>query len=242
MDEFINIPKKGVVVIVSKRGTGKTNLVREYILANIKNGSLRRHNIIVWSGTAATSQDFDFLPPNSVRKFDSGLLMKIIRWNNRRIELFKKRSNRTGTKCQMVGVLHIFDDVLTEQGASIMQSAPVRWLIAQGRHSYQSAMFAVQHPKGLISPILRGNADYILMSKLNQEQLRVCFQLVSFDGSFSQFRTMMNGIQLYSFKMYSSSTSEWTDVRSNNEHQQEKYRVQYASCKKKECTQKEKSA
>ena len=225
MEEFVNTPLKSVTVVVSKRGTGKTNLIREWILANIKNGRLKRHNIIVWSGTAQTSQDFDFLPRNSVRRFDSILLQKLCAYQMRRIELLKKRSRRGNCSVQMVGILHVFDDVLDESGSSIMHSAPVRWLIAQGRHSFQSAAFAVQHPKGLISPILRGNACVLLFSKLNQEQLRVCWGLVSYDGTFNQWKEYINGLELYEFAMYTSATSEWCKVKASSGC--EKYTVQY---------------
>jgi hypothetical protein len=125
----------------------------------------------------------------------------------------------------MVGILHVFDDVLDETGSSIMHSAPVRWLIAQGRHSCQSAAFAVQHPKGLISPILRGNACVLLFSKLNQEQLRVCWGLVSYDGSFNQWKEYINSLTLYEFAMYTSATSEWCKVKATSGCG--KYTVQY---------------
>jgi hypothetical protein len=231
MDEYINSPLKSVHVIVSKRGTGKTNLIREWLLANIKNKRLSRHNIICWSGTAATSQDFDFLPKNSVRRYDEALCSKLCKYQMRRIELLKKRANRSKSSVQMVGILHVFDDVLNEDGSSIMFSAPVRWLVAQGRHSYQHCMFAVQHPKGLLSPILRGNACVMLMSKLNTEQMRVCYQLVSFDGTFAQFRDMINRLDLYEFAMYVSATSKWSTVKATGEHQREKYNVVYGKKK-----------
>ena len=117
MDALINVKLPSTILLTAKRGQGKSFCVQSLVYNWLKSGRMNTHNIILFSSTAATNDEYDWLPPENRRYgYDEVLLKSVIQWQKRRILLMKKKATTANVKVTLSGILLIIDDVLTSSG------------------------------------------------------------------------------------------------------------------------------
>ena len=155
-DEFAeDIKAPFAMVVASKRNTGKTLLITQLIQALVN-----KHKVyapIVYSNTAHYNGDYDFLPKSLVRPFDPRDLQDVM---NRQAKVPKdKRKN----------LLVVFDDVLGDDRAT--GNKQILQCYSLGRHLGINPILISQTANRVLTPAIRNNADYFVLSRLNRQQL-----------------------------------------------------------------------
>jgi len=149
------LPKFFTISFASKRNSGKSvyigQLTRELIKAK------RVDIVVVMSGSAGLNDDYTFLPAPLVTVFDEEKLKKI--WENQLVTPENKRKH----------VLIILDDCLATPEA--VRNQTVNTLYSLGRHGWVSIIISSQHTTTLLSPLIKGNSDLLIWSKLGRAGL-----------------------------------------------------------------------
>jgi hypothetical protein len=154
-DVIKRLPRYFTVSVASKRNSGKTVLVSELIkrLLAMKKVDM----VVVMSGSAHLNDDYDFLPKKLVMPFSERVLKNA--WALQEKKLPKDRPH----------ILFVLDDCLATPEA--VRNTTVAKYYSLGRHVQSSFIIISQHTSVLLTPIIKGNSDIILWSKLNRGQL-----------------------------------------------------------------------
>jgi hypothetical protein len=156
-DELIELfPKYFTLALISVRNSGKSVLAQEIIKAVCKKKMV--DVVIVMSGSAHLNDDYDFLPEGSLMNFDNGLLHKI--WD-------KQMADKKDGKEKRIFI--VFDDVLADKTAVKNEILQRIWI--QGRHVSISSAILSQYPAFVLTPMIMGNSDLLLYSKLNRQNI-----------------------------------------------------------------------
>ena len=150
------LPKFFTISLIGVRNSGKSVLTQQIIKALCKRKMV--DIVIVMSGSAQLNDDYDFLPEGSLMNFDAGLLHKI--WDK---QVTDKKANKQKR------LLIVFDDCLTNKDAIRNEIMQRIWV--QGRHIHVSSVVISQYPAYILSPIIMGNSDQLLYSKLNRASI-----------------------------------------------------------------------
>jgi hypothetical protein len=213
-------------LVYSRRGTGKTWLLQNLCKRLLESGRMEKSNIVLMSSTASTSGDWSFLPDSNKRfAYDEKVLKKLLVWQRRRIELLKKRADRSGTKVVLPSLLLILDDILNAGTGNKKTgtkhhafSETLAWIACQGRHFKITCIFAVQSPAVVQSTVIRGNADLMLIGQLSVEQQTAAFKIVT-GKTFREFKQMVNGTDRYTFNLYNTrrhGDERWTEIKADD--------------------------
>jgi len=159
----IDSRKSPMIVIIGKKDTGKSFLVRD-ILFNAQNcfpvGT-------VISGTEVANEFFQHMVPSKFihDKYSPDIVMNVIK---RQMNVKQKRNqdkaNRGGNSNIDPRAFLILDDCLYD--ASWIKEESTRYVFMNGRHVDLATMITMQYPLG-ITPNLRTNVDFVFILREN---------------------------------------------------------------------------
>ena len=140
------------MIMIGKRRSGKSTLIRELFINKLKN---RYDHVIVFSDTAREEKGFwgEFIPGDLMFPYDPIRLDMA----------FKLNEIRASKNKPMISFLFIWDDCVSEKQKSdnsIMQA------FTRGRHSGISIIFTTQS-KALVNKKWRENSDYVCLFRDN---------------------------------------------------------------------------
>jgi hypothetical protein len=122
--------------------------------------------VVVMTGSAGMGNgDYAFLPPQLVMPFNEALLITM--WE-------RQKAMERGKKPH---ILLVVDDALTTPEA--INNQIINSIYSLGRHNLFSCIISSQHTTSLLNPIIRGNSDLILFSKLSRGNLEKLHEATS---------------------------------------------------------------
>ena len=154
-------PKFVTLALIGVRNSGKSMITQQILKAVIKKQTV--DIVIVMSGSAQLNSDYDFLPPGALMNFDDALLKKM--WSK------QVKDKKEGVEKRL---FLVFDDCLTDKGA--IRNEIIQRIWVQGRHVSISSAILSQYPAYITSPIILGNSDLLLYSKLNRTALERIYE------------------------------------------------------------------
>ena len=150
-----NVQLPFAMVVASKRNSGKTMMVSQFIKALLHQKKIFAP--VIYSNTAHLNGDYSFLPAGLVRKFNPENLK----------ELMEKQS--AIPKNKRPALLLVLDDVLGDERA--LGNKEILYAYAMGRHINIHPILISQTANRVLTPPIRNNADYFVLSRLNRQQL-----------------------------------------------------------------------
>jgi hypothetical protein len=144
------------MVVASKTNSGKSVLVGELVLEFLKQ---RKVDLaVVYSNTARLNEsDYAFLPKKLVRPFDPQDLNALL-----------ERQSKT-PKPERKQILLILDDLLGDSRANNNDS--IMKAYTMGRHIGIHPILISQQGNKLLTPTIRNQADYFIISRINRQGL-----------------------------------------------------------------------
>lgn len=164
VDEFsedVKVPF--AMVVASKRNSGKTLLVSQLIQALVNKHKV--YCVVVYSNTAHLNGDYDFLPKSLVRQFSPQDLQTLM---NKQAKVPKDKRKP---------LLVVFDDVLGDERAT--GNKQILQCYSLGRHLGINPVLISQTANRVMTPAIRNNADYFVLSRLNREQLGNVYESIT---------------------------------------------------------------
>lgn len=153
------LPKYFTISCCSARNSGKSVLVQELVRDMLKQKKI--DIALVMSGSAGLNDDYNFLG-KMVMSFDPELLEVI--WQ-------KQISTPAASRKHL---LLVIDDALGTPEA--FRNMTLQKIFSQGRHCFISCIICSQHTTYLLTPIIKGNSDIILWSRLGRSQLKTLWE------------------------------------------------------------------
>lgn len=149
--------------VASKRNTGKTMLMTQFIQELLKQG--RIYIAFVFSNTYEMNGEWAFLPEKCKSKFDPDRLQSLM---DAQIKIPKEKRKE---------ILVVLDDILGDR--SVENNAIIMKFYATSRHFQCSIVLLSQIANRVLSPAVLQNSDYILYSRLNRTQLGNLFEAIT---------------------------------------------------------------
>jgi len=168
VDEIIRrLPPYFTICCMSCRNSGKSVLISQLVreLLRMKKVDV----VIVMSGTAGLTTDWDFLPPKMVMSFSEEMLGRIARKQDSDVEAWKHPVEGREKPKKPKHVLLVLDDCLSTPEA--LNSPVISQTFSLGRHRMMSCIVISQLTTKFPSPTLKQNTDMILWSRLNLRSL-----------------------------------------------------------------------
>jgi hypothetical protein len=143
------------MVVASKRNSGKTLFVSQFIKELLRQKKVFAP--VVYSNTAHLNGDYGFLPTALVRQFSPENLKALM------------DGQSSIPKNKRHPLLLVFDDVLGDDRA--LGNKEILYAYAMGRHINIHPILISQTANRVLTPPIRNNADYFVLSRLNRQQL-----------------------------------------------------------------------
>ena len=184
---FIKVPF--AMSIASKRNTGKTMMMTQFIQELLKQNKI--YMVFVFSNTFHMNGEYDFLPDRCKSSFDPQRLQEL------------EELQTSVPKEKRKQILVVLDDVLGDKSAE--NDKTIMRFYATSRHFGCSIAVLSQIANRVLSPAVLQNSDYILYSRLNRTQLSNLFEAITnMDKKlFIKFSETMN--KNYTFIMVDNS-------------------------------------
>ena len=182
MEKELEIKPSSTMVIIGKRNEGKSFLAK-YLLCK-----MIRQEIVdicyIFSTTETLSHSFDCIPKECVRNnFDISFIEKVLEAQEK--EIRKSKIGKDDPK--IAKILFIFDDLLGSVRQGSKEQQLLNRLFATSRHLTVGIMILSQTTRGMFSPCLRQNTDYLFFRKVNENQLPSLFEAMYYPGSYKEF-------------------------------------------------------
>ena len=178
----LDIRPGSTIVICAKRNEGKSVLAK-WILYNLVVQE-KVDIVYLFSTTEHLSHSFDCVPKQFViPKFDIPFMEKIV--DSQQKEIQKSKIGKDDPKIKKI--IFIFDDMLGSVTQGSKEQMLLNRLFATSRHSSISICVISQTTKGLFSPALRQNTDYLFFRKINDNQLPSLFESVYWGENYKSF-------------------------------------------------------
>ena len=184
-----SIPDGAVILMLGKRHTGKSQLVRNFM----------KHNTdypigMVISPTEASNGFFqNFIPKMLIYdKYEPAILERFVSRQKKMTEQFKREEAKFGKTTLDPRAFLILDDCMYDK--SWLTDENIRYLFFNGRHCKCAAMIiTMQFPLG-IPPMFRTNIDYIFILRENiiNNRKRIFEQYAGMFPSFDAFSQVMD--------------------------------------------------
>jgi hypothetical protein len=156
VEEFADLVQMPfAMVVASKRNSGKTMFVSQLIKALVK--SKKIYVPIIYSNTAHLNGDYSFLPEGLVRPFHPETLKAML----------DKQASLP--KSERKPILLVLDDILGDERAT--GNKEILYAYAMGRHINVHPILISQTANRVLTPAIRNNADFFVLSRLNRQQL-----------------------------------------------------------------------
>jgi len=190
--EGLNIKQNSFIVCASKRGSGKSVLVKNLVKYLFDNFDYQFH--ILFTDTYFNGDFDDIIDKEFVFKSDQ---------LDEKIEKILNIQERNISRNKIIHGLIILDDVKI-----FKKSKQLINLACQARHFKLTVICSVQYPKELISSSIRCNIDYLFWSDLNELGLRAIYESISIPLNFKNFINVVNQYNTdYRFFYYTSKES-----------------------------------
>jgi hypothetical protein len=151
--ETVKVPFS--MCVASKRNTGKSVLLNQFIKAMV---DARKVDVaIIFSNTTGLNDDYPDIPKHLKMPYSEEALQRLIN---------KQKSTEKGKRKE---VLVVFDDVLGDKKAD--RSSLILYCYAIGRHINLNPILASQVSNRVLTPTVKANSDYILLSRLNRQHI-----------------------------------------------------------------------
>ena len=141
--------------IASKRNTGKSVLLNQFIVRMVE--SKKIDVPIIFSNTTGLNDDYPDIPKHLKQPYSEEALQRVINYQKKTPK--EKRKN----------ILVVFDDVLGDKKAD--RSSLILYCYAIGRHINLNPILASQVSNRVLTPTVKANSDYILLSRLNRQHI-----------------------------------------------------------------------
>ena len=95
LEPLLHIPApRSVVTCIARRGAGKSYLFSSWLYHQLRDPKrmYNKGNVIVFTSSGRLSNDFSYLSPENVRPFSEQTFTSVMRLQQRRITLLKKRA------------------------------------------------------------------------------------------------------------------------------------------------------
>ena len=151
--EKVSVPFS--MCIASKRNTGKSVLLNQFIKAMVD--SKKVDIAIIFSNTTGLNDDYPDVPKQLKQPYSEDALQRLIN---------KQKGTEKGKRKE---VLVVFDDVLGDKKAD--RSSLILYCYAIGRHINLNPILSSQVSNRVLTPTVKANSDYILLSRLNRQHI-----------------------------------------------------------------------
>jgi len=141
--------------VASKRNTGKSVLLNQFIKAMVD--SRKVDVAVIFSNTTGLNDDYPDIPKHLKQPYSEEALQRLIN---------KQKGTEKGKRKE---VLVVFDDVLGDKKAD--RSNLILYCYAIGRHINLNPILASQVSNRVLTPTVKANSDYILLSRLNRQHI-----------------------------------------------------------------------
>ena len=160
-DLMQRLPKYHTISACARRNSGKSTILGELMQELLK--AKRIDMVVVMTGSAGLGNgDYSFLPPQLVMPFNEKLLAQM--WEKQKATPAEKRQH----------LLIVIDDALATPEA--INNHTINTIFSLGRHAFVSCWISSQHTRSLLSPLIKGNSDLILFSKLSRVNLEAVYE------------------------------------------------------------------
>jgi hypothetical protein len=151
--EHVKVPFS--MCIASKRNTGKSVLLNQFIVALVR---AKKVDVpIIFSNTTGLNDDYPDIPKHLKQPYSEEALQRLIN---------KQKGTPKGKRKE---VLVVFDDVLGDKKAD--RSSLILYCYAIGRHINLNPILSSQVSNRVLTPTVKANSDYILLSRLNRQHI-----------------------------------------------------------------------
>ena len=202
----LDIRPSSTIVVCGKRNEGKSVLAKWLLYKLVQQEKV--DIVYLFSTTEHLSHSFDCVPKQFViPKFDIPFMEKIIASQTKQIQ--SKKDGKDDPSISQL--LFIFDDMLGSVTQGSREQILLNRLFATSRHIKIGVMVLSQTTKGLFSPALRQNTDYLFFRKINDNQLPSLFESVYWPGSyrsFVEFYHKSTASSMFGFLAYDNLTRE----------------------------------
>ena len=200
----IDVQPSSTIVIVAKRNEGKSVMAKFLLKSLVSTG--RVDTVFLFSPTENLSHSFDCVPKTHIiPTFNLKFIDSII-------DAQSKACKKKGKDDPSVAkVLFIFDDMLGSVKQGSLEQQMLNRLFATSRHLKIGIMVLSQTSRGLFSPALRQNTDYLLFRKINDNQLPTMYESMYFPGSYKEFLAFYHSATAasqFGFLLYDNLTRE----------------------------------
>jgi hypothetical protein len=152
-NEVVKVPFS--MCVASKRNTGKSVLLNQFIKALVD--SKKVDVAIVFSNTTGLNDDYPDVPKHLKMPYDEDALQRLMN---------KQKQTEKGKRRE---VLVVFDDVLGDKKAD--RSNLILTCYSLGRHLNINPILSSQVSNRVLTPTVKANSDYILLSRLNRQHI-----------------------------------------------------------------------
>ena len=159
--ECVKVPFS--MCIASKRNTGKSVLLNQFIVALVKQGKIDVP--IIFSNTTGLNDDYPDIPATMKQKYSEEALQRLI--THQKNTPREKRKN----------ILVVFDDILGDRAAD--HSALILYCYAIGRHISINPVLSSQVSNRVLTPVVKANSDYIFLSRLNRAHIANIWEAIT---------------------------------------------------------------
>ena len=201
---LVDMKPSSTIVIVAKRNEGKSVLSKYILRSLISCGKV--DTVYLFSPTERLTHSFDCVPnTHIIPTFDLKFINQII---DAQTKVCKKKGKDDPSVSK---ILFIFDDMLGAVAQGSLEQQMLNKLFATSRHLKIGIMVLSQTTRGLFSPALRQNTDYLAWRKVNDNQLPSLFESIYYPGSYKQFLEFYHGATAssqFGFLMYDNLTRD----------------------------------
>ena len=202
----IDIKPSSTIVICAKRNEGKSVLAKHLLHRLVQ--QMKVDVVYLFSPTETLSHSFDCLPKVCVvNTFDLRFIEKVLSAQEKAIRKTKQGKDDPA----IAQILFIFDDMLASVVQGSHEQLLLNRLFATSRHLKVGVMVLSQTTRGLFSPALRQNTDYLFFRKINDNQLPALFEALYWPGNykgFVLFYHQVTGTSKFGFLCYDNLTRE----------------------------------
>ena len=182
MNTHIDIQPSSTIVICGKRNEGKSVLAKHLLCKLVQQEKVDL--VYLFSPTENLSHSFDCVPKEFIiPTFDLRFIEKLLQSQQRAIQ--GRKSGKDDPS--IAKILLIFDDMLASVKQGSAEQLLLNRLFATSRHLKVGVMVLSQTTRGLFSPALRQNTDYLFFRKINENQLPALFECLYWPGSYKSF-------------------------------------------------------
>lgn len=152
-EQVVKVPFS--MCVASKRNTGKSVLLNQFIRKMV---ATKKIDVpIIFSNTTGLNDDYPDIPKNLKQAYSEEALQRLID-HQKKIPKGKRKN-----------ILVVFDDVLGDKKAD--RSSLILYCYAIGRHIQINPILASQVSNRVLTPTVKANSDYILLSRLNRQHI-----------------------------------------------------------------------